>query len=128
MLRKGFGMSSFNKLITNNIIKSSGYLPMKSFCEFPIPKFRTNINNEDRSTAEKQVFWRIRNIGQLELEFLIMKWYNENSANMSLADLVEFSEEVLEMENPDMNKYFMAFEPPTEKLKYTKKIQDFLLL
>jgi len=93
--------------------------------EYITPKFKTNLNLNDLEIAKKQIFWRIRNIGQLELEFLIMKWYNNQ--NLSLIELKQFSEEVLEMENPEMNKYFMFFEPPSESLVFTKKIQEFLL-
>lgn len=85
-----------------------------------VPKFKINLS-EDYQLAKKQVFWRIRNIGQLELEFLLMKWY-ENQ-NMNLKQLKQFTEEVLQMENPEMNKYFVKFDVPPESHIYTKQIQ-----
>jgi succinate dehydrogenase flavin-adding protein (antitoxin of CptAB toxin-antitoxin module) len=96
-----------------------------NFCteEFPAPKFKTNLTNE-METAKKQIFWRVRNIGQLELEYIIMKWYN--SQNLSLEELRQFSEEILEMENPEMNRYFVMFEPAPDNLVFTKKIQKFM--
>ena len=91
--------------------------------EYPIPKFKTNILS-DFEIAKKQVFWRVRNIGQLELEFVMMKWFEQQ--NLNLEELRAFAEEVLEMENPDMNKYFLKFEEAPENFVFTKRIQKFL--
>ena len=46
---------------------------------------------------------------------------------MNLEELKSFSEEVLEMENPDMNKYFVKMVPAADHLVYTRKIQNFIL-
>jgi succinate dehydrogenase flavin-adding protein (antitoxin of CptAB toxin-antitoxin module) len=89
-----------------------------------VPKFKINLS-EDYELAKKQVFWRIRNIGQLELEFLLMKWYERQ--NMNLEQLKQFTEEVLQMENPEMNKYFVKFDAPPENHLYTKQIQHDIL-
>ncbi len=98
----------------------------KYFCEeVQPPKFKTNLVN-DYETAKKQVFWRMRNIGQKELEYIVMKWYAEQSFK-TLEELRKFSEEVLEMENPEMNKYFVKMDPAAENLVYTRKIQQFIL-
>lgn len=88
--------------------------------EYTIPKFKINLGS-DYELAKRQVFWRIRNIGQLELEFLLMKWYEQQQMNME--QLEQFTKEVLEMENPEMNKYFVKFDAPPEDFHYTKKIQ-----
>lgn len=113
---KRFSNNFFKKAFTFNT-------PIRRFSEEP-PKFKTNLIN-DYNTAKKQVFWRIRNIGQLELEYIVMKWYDKQE--MSLEELKGFSEEVLEMENPDMNKYFVKMVPAAEHLVYTRKIQHFIL-
>jgi succinate dehydrogenase flavin-adding protein (antitoxin of CptAB toxin-antitoxin module) len=103
----------------NNLLKWR----VRKFCEF-VPKFKSNLS-ADMETAKKQTFWRIRNIGQLELEFIVMKWYEKQ--NLSYDELKKFSEEVLEMENPEMNKYFVQFEAVPENLIYTQKIQNYVL-
>jgi succinate dehydrogenase flavin-adding protein (antitoxin of CptAB toxin-antitoxin module) len=97
-------------------------ISMKLFTEteYTIPRFKIDLSNE-YDLAKRQVFWRIRNIGQLELEFLLMKWFDQQ--NMNLDQLREFTKEVLEMENPEMNKYFVKFDAPPENFNYTKKIQ-----
>lgn len=103
----------------NNILN----LTKRRLCEY-VPRFKSNLSN-DFETAKKQTFWRIRNIGQLELEFIVMKWYEQQK--LSLKELNEFSEEVLEMENPEMNKYFVQFESVPDEKVYTQKIQKYVL-
>jgi succinate dehydrogenase flavin-adding protein (antitoxin of CptAB toxin-antitoxin module) len=96
----------------------------KFFSSGEVPKFKINISN-DYDLAKKQVFWRIRNIGQLELEFLLMKWFEQQT--MNIGELKEFAEEVLQMENPEMNKYFVKFDAPSDTLTYVKRIQHDIL-
>lgn len=78
--------------------------------------------DHDFEVAKKQVYWRIRNIGQRELEMLIGEWFDENLSKLSLSELNEFSREVLSMENPELNHYFVKLEEVPEDLKYTKLI------
>jgi succinate dehydrogenase flavin-adding protein (antitoxin of CptAB toxin-antitoxin module) len=67
------------------------------------PAFKIELN-EDVVIAKKQVQWRIRNMGQLELEFLLLKWWEHNESRMTLSDLNQFAREVLEVENPVLNR------------------------
>ena len=83
---------------------------------------KINLNN-DIQIAKKQVFWRIRNMGQLELELILMKWWESNSHKMNLDDLKEFSKEVLEKEIPELNTYFVNYEVAPESMKYISSIQ-----
>lgn len=80
------------------------------------------ILDKDIEIAKKQMYWRIRNIGQKELELLIGNWWEQNNKNLNFSDISEFNKEVLEMDNPTMNKYFVKLEKPDEKLKYTYEI------
>ena len=117
--------NTFN-LLKSNFFKTKIF-PMKYFCEDLTikapPKFKTNLV-DDFATAKKQVFWRIRNIGQKELEYILMKWYDHQT--MTMEEMKRFSVEVLEMENPDMNKYFVKMEQAPENLEFTLKIQYFI--
>ena len=45
---------------------------------------------------------------------------------MAIHELKAFSEEVLEMENPDLNRYFTSLQPANPSLVYTNKIQDYV--
>jgi succinate dehydrogenase flavin-adding protein (antitoxin of CptAB toxin-antitoxin module) len=105
--------------------KPIGLKSVRNFCSSVVPRFNIKLS-EDFLTAKKQVFWRIRNIGQLELEFLLMKWYEKQ--DMNLDQLREFTAEVLEMENPEMNQYFVKFDQPTDNMSFTKQIQNAVLL
>jgi succinate dehydrogenase flavin-adding protein (antitoxin of CptAB toxin-antitoxin module) len=119
MMKKTLNFLKMNKFFVKP-------LPSKFFCENiaeNVPRFKTNLSN-DVATAKKQVFWRIRNIGQKELEYIIMKWYDKQ--NLSYDEMKKFSEEVLEMENPDMNNYFVKMDPAPENLEFTRRIQHFI--
>lgn len=113
-IRTFFSKKGFSSKIIYSTLKyeEPGTLENKS-------KFILDSNFE---TAKKQVYWRIRNIGQRELEMLIGEWFEENSSKLSLAELNEFSQEVLSMENPELNKYFVKLEDVGEELKFTKLI------
>jgi len=65
-------------------------------------------------------------LGQLELEYIVFKWYDAHSKDMAIHELKAFSEEVLEMENPDLNRYFTSLQPANPSLVYTNKIQDYV--
>lgn len=120
---------TLNKLISRPIRKPIAFNTINYKCfsleQLDVPKFKTNIS-DDIVTARKQVFWRIRNLGQLELEYVIMRWYEEKGQNFNLEQLKSFSEEVLEMDNPDLNKYFVQLIPAGDSLEYTRQIQDTL--
>lgn len=78
--------------------------------------------SNDINIAKKQVFWRVRNIGQKELELLIGDWWEKYNNTLSLQEIKDFSKEILEMDNPTMNKYFVKLEDPSNQLIYTRKI------
>ena len=40
-------------------------------------RFNKNLVN-DLNIAHKEIYWRIHNLGQIELEYIIFKWYNNN--------------------------------------------------
>jgi succinate dehydrogenase flavin-adding protein (antitoxin of CptAB toxin-antitoxin module) len=101
-----------------NIIK-------RNFCRDLTAKI---ILNEDITIAKKQIFWRLRNMGQLELEIILMRWWEENKNQMSMNELEEFSKEVLEKEIPELNLYFINFQPAPDDLKYISTIQKQILL
>jgi len=62
----------------------------------------------------------------LELEFIVFKWYDSHSKNMGIDELKTFSEEVLEMENPDLNRYLVNMQPADLSLEYINKIQNYV--
>lgn len=112
-------------------LKLKNYLNLITYSRYNVGvSFTINENgikpnftlDENINIAKKQVYWRIRNIGQKELELLIGNWWEKNNENMKFSEISEFNKEVLEMDNPTMNKYFVKLEKPEEKLKYTYEI------
>ena len=45
---------------------------------------------------------------------------------MNISEVKAFSEEVLEMENPDLNRYLINMQPADPKYVYTNKIQNYV--
>jgi len=118
--------SLFKNHLTTNKIYNFPFFSSKFFCgrvfdENLKPIFDTSNNLE---IARKQVYWRIRNIGQKELELLIGDWWDKNKENLSIKEINEFNDEVLRMDNSDMNNYFVKFIQPPENLIYTKRILE----
>jgi succinate dehydrogenase flavin-adding protein (antitoxin of CptAB toxin-antitoxin module) len=113
------------KLNSLKTLKSFKILSKKFFCETITPTFKTNVQN-NINIAKKQLFWRIRNMGQLEIELILQKWWDKNKDKLTLEDMKAFSQEVLEMENPDLNNYLVNQIPAPDNLKFMKEIQEFL--
>ena len=100
-------------------------LTKKYFCMDLTAKLNLN---QDINIAKKQIWWRIRNMGQLELEIILMRWWEKNHATMTMEEMKEFTKEVLEKEIPDLNVYFVNFKPAPESLKYTSIIQKDMMI
>ena len=94
----------------------------KYFC-IKTPRFIIDLS-KDISIARKQVNWRVRNMGQLELEIILTKWWENNNETMSLDEIEKFTKDVLEQEIPDLNRYFINYEPAGVELGYINKIQQ----
>lgn len=85
------------------------------------PNFNIDTNKE---IAKKQLYWRIRNIGQREIELLILNWYEKHIDNLSIKELNDFNNEVINMNNLDMNRFFVKLESVPDEKTYTKMILD----
>lgn len=48
----------------------------------------------------RQIFYRCTHIGTKELEIILGDWLKLNMHNMSYADLEEFDNDILDIENP----------------------------
>ena len=55
--------------------------------------------------------YRCGHIGTKELEIVLKDWLIMNSSNMTYADLEQFDNEVLDMENPQMQRYLINGDP-----------------
>ncbi len=113
------------------LIKSSSFVKQSYNFTFNYPKYFSDyieppkfkiVLHEDITIAKRQVWWRIRNMGQLEIEVLLLRWYKTQEENLNLNDLREFTTEVLEVELPVLNKYLLQSETLPENSKYLKTI------
>jgi succinate dehydrogenase flavin-adding protein (antitoxin of CptAB toxin-antitoxin module) len=95
----------------------------RKFCEATTFKIKLN---DDLNVAKKQVLWRIRNLGQLELEVLIGRWAQENINLMSIGELKLFTEEILEKEVVDLDGYFLKGKELPLETKYPLIIKNYL--
>ena len=90
-----------------------------------LTSFKINLSN-DLATAKRQVLWRVRNFGQLELEVLVGKWAEENISKMGLNELQQFTEEILQKEVVELDGYFLKQREIPENCHLTKQINDFI--
>jgi len=117
---------SSNTNITSTInVKNSNNITQDHQNDFTQPPIFKIILNDDINVAKKQVKWRVRNMGQLELEVLLLKWYDKNESKLSLEDLKEFTKEVLELEIPELNKYLLQHQPLPKNSKYLDELINF---
>ncbi len=86
------------------------------------PEFKVDSNID---YARKQIYWRIRNIGQREIEMLVLSWYENKKNKLSMEQLIEFNEEVINMDLPEMNNYFIKLDVIPDELKFTSEILNY---
>ena len=70
---------------------------------------------KDITAYRKQIMYRCGHIGTKELEIVLRDWLELNSGNMSYEDLEQFDKDVLDIENPQMQRYLMNGDPIQEQ-------------
>ncbi|CDW86288.1 UNKNOWN [Stylonychia lemnae] len=78
---------------------------------------------------KRQLYYRCSHIGTKELEIILGDWLKLNMHNMSYADLEEFDNNILDIENPQLQRYFVNGEPIKDfhlNNKYVKIVQDYV--
>ena len=95
---------------------------------FAVPDvFRTHRHSHSGKPAEsadyrKQIKYRCGHIGTKELEIVLMDWLDLHVEELTYAELEQFDADVLDLENPSMQRYLMngdALEPEHDN-KYMK--------
>jgi succinate dehydrogenase flavin-adding protein (antitoxin of CptAB toxin-antitoxin module) len=79
---------------------------------------------KDVNILKKSLYWRLRNLGQLEVELIIMNWYKNNENSFKENDLKEFYDEMNQIETNEMNDYFIKLKNVPNNKKYSIKIQN----
>jgi succinate dehydrogenase flavin-adding protein (antitoxin of CptAB toxin-antitoxin module) len=64
----------------------------------------------------------------LELEIIVGDWITANAEKMTYEELVQFEEEIIDVENPHLNKYLVFGQPPIEEhdSKYLNILKDYV--
>ena len=77
----------------------------------------------------RQLKYRSGHIGTKELEILLMDWLTLYGDDLSYEDLEEYDNDILNMENPSLQRYFIEGRPLLEEdkdNKYLKIIIDYV--
>merc|ERR1712046_76049 len=83
----------------------------------------------DRDAFLRQIKYRSGHIGTKELEILLMDWLTLNGDEMTYEELEGFDNDILDMENPTLQRYFIEGRPllpEDEDNKYLKIIIDYV--
>ena len=62
---------------------------------------------QDIDAYRRQIFYRCGHIGTKELEIVLMDWLEINMPKMTYDELAQFDAEVLDIENPSLQRYLM---------------------
>jgi len=68
-------------------------------------------------------------MGLLELEIIVGDYIKENAEKMTYEDLIEFEEQIVDLENPILNQYLVVGgDPlPEHESKYMTKMKEYLI-
>ena len=83
---------------------------------------------EDINAYRRQIAYRCGHIGTKELEIVLKDYLTINSAKMTYADLEEFDSHVLDLENPQLQRYLMNGDDilPEHDKKYMRILVDYV--
>mgnify|MGYP001948625883 CR=1 FL=1 len=83
---------------------------------------------EDINAYRRQLAYRCGHIGTKELEIVLSDYLTLNSQKMSYADLEEFDDHILNIENPQLQRYFMNGDDllPEHDTKYVRAMCDYI--
>ena len=83
---------------------------------------------QDVVAYRKQIQYRCGHIGTKELEIVLRDWLELNAGDMNYDELEQFDKDVLDIENPQMQRYLMNGEPLLEEHdnKYMKILVQYV--
>ena len=72
--------------------------------------------------------YRCSHIGTKELEIILRDWLTMNQDSFSYKDIEEFDDEILNMENPSLQRYLVNGEPvePLHDGKYMRILKEYM--
>ena len=93
---------------TENITEQDGEVVPEIYREH---RHKFSQKPEDIDAFKRQVMYRSAHIGTKELEIVLRDWLILNQDKMSYADVEQFDDEILGMENPQLQRYIVNGEP-----------------
>ena len=83
---------------------------------------------EDLDAYKRQVMYRCAHIGTKELEIVLRDWLLLNQHKLSYAEVEQFDQEIVSMENPQMQRYLINGEQvlPEHDTKYMRVLLDYV--
>ena len=82
----------------------------------------------DVNAYRKQIKYRLGHIGTKELEIVFRDWLDLHAHEMSYAELEEFDDNILDIENPQLQRYLMNGEDilPEHDNKYMNVLVNYI--
>ena len=82
----------------------------------------------DINAYRKQITYRLGHIGTKELEIVFRDWLELNADKMTYEDLEQFDAEILDIENPQLQRYLMNGDDllPEHDCKYMRLLVDYM--
>ena len=101
----------------NYDVEDPGYEVPEVFRE---QRHKYNGKPADISAYRRQIKYRCGHIGTKELEIVLRDWLDLHAEGMTYAELEQFDADVLDLENPSMQRYLMNGDPllPEHDNKY----------
>ena len=91
-------------------------------------RHRYSEKPKDLAAYRRQITFRCGNIGTKELEIVLRDYLTINSGKMTYADLEQFDADILDIENPQLQRYLMNGDPilPEHDKKYMRELVKYV--
>lgn len=66
-----------------------------------------DTNPDNLQDYQKQLIWRSRNMGMLEMDLVLGKWCRQNIHKLNLEQTKRLEREIFRVETPDLHKLMM---------------------
>eukprot|EP00347_Sterkiella_histriomuscorum_P022371 403330721 len=84
---------------------------------------------QDVDAYKRQVMYRCSHIGTKELEIILHDWLKLNLKELNYQDMEQFDSDILDIENPQLQRYFVNGDGILDEhknKKYVKVVQDYV--
>lgn len=117
-LKSNLTKSHATKSLSQNFSVHQDAPGMEVIIEENFQKMIKDYDNKPESLEDyqKQLLWRSRNLGMLEMDLLIGKWCRQNIHTLDLEETQRLEREIFRVETPDLHRLMMM--EPEEIAEY----------